>query len=194
MDDTEQNKLATEAKGEETTGDSMNKDTAASAEPAPADTSAGQNDTKKPEDADPEPEIKQPEGPGPKPLETVAKEHGGDAGNIEGAAAETSQGGDKPAGAADGDDAGDESKAAHDKDEGTGEKYVKTSGLAADGGDFDATKPGAGREADRLMDQKGMHPYDKKESSDPSAKPDTKDPAEKKPSLLDRMKAKMHKN
>lgn len=32
---------------------------------------------------------------------------------------------------------------------GTGEQYVKTSGLQADGGDFDATKPGAGREADR---------------------------------------------
>ena len=35
------------------------------------------------------------------------------------------------------------------KSEGTGEQWVKTSGLAADGGDFDATKPGAGREADR---------------------------------------------
>ena len=33
--------------------------------------------------------------------------------------------------------------------EGTGEKYVKTTGMAVDGGDFDATKPGAGREADR---------------------------------------------
>ena len=33
--------------------------------------------------------------------------------------------------------------------EGTGEKYVKTTGMAADGGDFDATKPGAGREAER---------------------------------------------
>ena len=33
--------------------------------------------------------------------------------------------------------------------EGTGEKWVKTSGMAADGGDFDAAKPGAGREADR---------------------------------------------
>lgn len=32
---------------------------------------------------------------------------------------------------------------------GTGEEWVKTSGLHVDGGDFDATKPGAGREADR---------------------------------------------
>jgi len=33
--------------------------------------------------------------------------------------------------------------------EGTGEKWVKTTGMAADGGDFDATKPGAGKEAER---------------------------------------------
>ena len=40
----------------------------------------------------------------------------------------------------------------HGKEEkGTGEQWVKTSGLAADGGDFDATKPGAGREADRKL-------------------------------------------
>ena len=32
--------------------------------------------------------------------------------------------------------------------EGTGEKYVRSTGLAADGGDFDATRPGAGREAE----------------------------------------------
>lgn len=38
---------------------------------------------------------------------------------------------------------------AKSKGEGTGEQYVKSSGLQADGGDFDATKPGAGREADR---------------------------------------------
>lgn len=31
---------------------------------------------------------------------------------------------------------------------GTGEEWVKSSGLQADGGDFDATKPGAGREAE----------------------------------------------
>lgn len=44
----------------------------------------------------------------------------------------------------------------HGKVYGTGEKWVKTSGLAAEGGDFDATKPGAGKEATRLMEQKGM--------------------------------------
>lgn len=35
------------------------------------------------------------------------------------------------------------------KEQGTGEHWVKTSGMAAEGGDFDATKPGAGREAER---------------------------------------------
>jgi hypothetical protein len=30
------------------------------------------------------------------------------------------------------------------EDEGTGQKYVKSSGVAAQGGDFDASKPGAG--------------------------------------------------
>jgi hypothetical protein len=35
--------------------------------------------------------------------------------------------------------------------EGTGEQYVKSSGMVADGGDFDASNPGAGREADRMF-------------------------------------------
>lgn len=35
------------------------------------------------------------------------------------------------------------------KGHGTGQQYVKSSGLAAEGGDFDASKPGAGKEADR---------------------------------------------
>lgn len=67
----------------------------------------------------------------------MAKEHGGDAGS----AAKGSSG---AADAADEDGPGAKSTG-----EGTGEQYVKSSGLAADGGDFDATKPGAGREADR---------------------------------------------
>jgi hypothetical protein len=37
----------------------------------------------------------------------------------------------------------------HGKEKGTGQEWVKTSGFAAEGGDFDATKPGAGREATR---------------------------------------------
>lgn len=73
------------------------------------------------------------DGPGPKPLEEIARSGGGDAGNTA-AKANAKEGG------ADAED---------NKSKGTGEQYVKTSGLAADGGDFDATKPGAGREADR---------------------------------------------
>jgi len=41
-------------------------------------------------------------------------------------------------------------------EDGTGEKWVKTSGLQADGGDFDAAQAGAGREADRLLGEKGI--------------------------------------
>lgn len=47
---------------------------------------------------------------------------------------------------------GQEGGGAHGEDkenQGTGEIWVKTSGMAADGGDFDASKPGAGKEADR---------------------------------------------
>jgi len=44
----------------------------------------------------------------------------------------------------------------HGKEKGTGEKWIKTNGMAAEGGDFDATKPGAGREATRLMEEKGI--------------------------------------
>lgn len=87
------------------------------------------------------------EKPGPKPLEAVARERGGDAGNV--------AGGDKREGAAGpsapGGDNEQESKT-KGEDQGTGEKYIKTSGLAAEGGDFDAAKAGAGREADRTGD------------------------------------------
>lgn len=40
--------------------------------------------------------------------------------------------------------------------EGTGQLYEKSTGLHCDGGDFDASRPGAAREADRLMDEKGV--------------------------------------
>ncbi|KAK6536533.1 hypothetical protein TWF281_000761 [Arthrobotrys megalospora] len=54
------------------------------------------------------------------------------------------------------------------KGEGTGTKYEKSTGLAAEGGDFDATRPGAAREAARLMDEKGIGHGDKQgESGEP---------------------------
>ena len=44
-------------------------------------------------------------------------------------------------------------------EKGSGTKVVKSSGLAADGGDFDATKPGAGREADRMLYSLFIHSF-----------------------------------
>jgi hypothetical protein len=84
-------------------------------------------------------------GPGPKSLEEKARETGGtlDAG-ASGAPAGKMENGDKTAG---GDHDDGPQKESHG--EGTGEKYVKSSGMKADGGDFDAAKPGAAREADR---------------------------------------------
>lgn len=80
-------------------------------------------------------------GDGPKPLATIAKENGGDAGNLRTEA--DSEVADKA------DSKSDAERKKEEQSKGTGEEYVKTSGLHADGGDFDATKPGAGREADR---------------------------------------------
>lgn len=80
-------------------------------------------------------------GEAPKPLAAIAKEHGGDAGNIQ-TESESSSAKSKDTNTSEAKEEDHESK-------GTGEQYVKTTGLAADGGDFDATKPGAGREADR---------------------------------------------
>lgn len=84
------------------------------------------------------------DGPGPRPVDEVARERGGDAGAVAGAGAGSSG---PDAASKTGGDIG----AAEDSGEskGTGEEYVKSSGLQADGGDFDATKPGAGKEADR---------------------------------------------
>lgn len=77
-------------------------------------------------------------GPGPRTLEEIARENGGDAGNVSHNTSATSIG-DKNA--IDGPNSHEE--------KGTGEKYIKSTGLQADGGDFDATRAGAGREADR---------------------------------------------
>ncbi|KAH6680607.1 hypothetical protein B0J14DRAFT_269491 [Halenospora varia] len=94
--------------------------------------------------------------------------------------------------------------------EGTGEKYVKSSGMTADGGDFDASQPGAGREADRLLEAKGIHreaPSKKEETTTTSGS--SHDPVKetastssgssdnghaKKLSLVEKIKAKVHKH
>lgn len=80
----------------------------------------------------------------------MAKENGGDAGNSGehvGASRKLEADADKA------------SEDGH-RDSGTGELYVRSSGLVADGGDFDASAPGAGREADRLLEEKGVHKED----------------------------------
>ncbi|MCJ1341317.1 hypothetical protein MMC09_006613 [Bachmanniomyces sp. S44760] len=86
---------------------------------------------------------------------------------------------------------GEEGPQGASKSEGTGEQWVKTSGLAADGGDFDATKPGAGREADRLLEQKGVH-----RDPGPGAPPVDTNPGSQgsgeKVSKIDRIKEKLH--
>ncbi|AEO58074.1 hypothetical protein MYCTH_2305109 [Thermothelomyces thermophilus ATCC 42464] len=82
------------------------------------------------------------QGPGPRPLEQVAREHGGDAGAV---AASEPAGGHQRRDSGKGLGAEDEG-AARGKGE---DEYFRSSGLAADGGDFDASRRGAGREADR---------------------------------------------
>ncbi|OLN81554.1 hypothetical protein CCHL11_05549 [Colletotrichum chlorophyti] len=135
------------------------------------------------------------DGPGPRPLETVAKERGGDAGNVS----------NSSSGSSDKEDDGPQ-KVSHG--EGTGEKYVKSSGLAAEGGDFDATKPGAGREADRLLEERDpahaaakaeskSHSHDSK-LSDKSGEEHSHSPGaggdKEKKSLGDKIKAKLHRH
>lgn len=127
----------------------------------PADTTKAQNDTRDPEDPKTNPknaptDVDNTGGginagqdldkiPAPKPLDELARERGGDAGKFgDTTTSGTGKVEEKK------DEAEDPSDPhAKSAGEGTGEKYVKTSGLQADGGDFDATKPGAGREADR---------------------------------------------
>ncbi|KAI1457075.1 hypothetical protein F4805DRAFT_429487 [Annulohypoxylon moriforme] len=141
------------------------------AKSGPKDTSKSQADTRDPEnpqtnpknaptdvnDADDGPnEAQKLDGPGPKPLEEVAREHGGNAGVSDESVGKPKAGKDEN-GVGGGEEEEEDGPNAKSKGEGTGEQYVKSSGLNADGGDFDATKPGAGREADRLMEEKGIH-------------------------------------
>ncbi|OHW89937.1 hypothetical protein CSPAE12_11447 [Colletotrichum incanum] len=190
----------------------------------PADSAAGKTDTRHPADpaTDPAPKGQDVnnnasgpttggdklDGPGPRPLEIVAKERGGDAGNVK---KDSAKGGliedDSTSGL---EDKKEDDPKAVSRSEGTGEKYIKTSGLAVDGGDFDATKPGAGREADRLLDEKDpAHAAAKaaaKSSSDKTSDKSTDKTSEdrthspnagtekEKESLKDKIKAKLHRH
>ncbi|KFY99294.1 hypothetical protein V500_01399 [Pseudogymnoascus sp. VKM F-4518 (FW-2643)] len=83
--------------------------------------------------------------------------------------------------------------------EGTGEKWVKSSGMKADGGDFDASAPGAGREADRLLNEKGITRSGADEKK-VTGEMDTRAPnsgnseGEKLGGLKDKLKNKLHKS
>ncbi|KAF8425149.1 hypothetical protein EV426DRAFT_61038 [Tirmania nivea] len=74
------------------------------------------------------------------------------------------QGGDRPAEEPKGDapqpsqgGRGSQGSQGREKEERAGHLWIKSTGTAADGGDFDAAKPGAGKEADRLLEQAGVH-------------------------------------
>ncbi|KAK4123215.1 hypothetical protein N657DRAFT_690856 [Parathielavia appendiculata] len=156
------------------------------------------------------------EGPGPRPLAEVAREHGGDAGAAaKPASAKSEQSGTVPGthlpeierdqqqrrrdsgkGLGEAQEGGAGMGGEHGGEKmggGTGEHYVKSSGLAAEGGDFDASKPGAGREADRLLEQKGVHREVKKGHGDGHGT-DTEAGGKEKVHLKDKIKAKLHMN
>lgn len=130
---------------------SSNKDSGSVEPSVAADPASGQKPIQKEQGAD-------------RPLEEPAGEHA-DAVTKEKAKTEETQAGESPSGAPpstgvadpadrsgtinNGADKENSEIQSESKGSGTGEQYVKSTGLAADGGDFDATKPGAGREADR---------------------------------------------
>lgn len=159
------------------------------------DTSPDQSDIRHPEKAADEPQSIDPQVPkgiGPQPVDVVAREHGGDAGRAgEGPTQHTDS---VTKGAPPKDHSGD----------GDGKEYVKATGFAADGGNFDASNPGAGGEADRLLDQKGgipskEHRSDLTTSTHASTSNGGKDitgsqHSKDKPKLSERIKAKLHKH
>ncbi|KAK0647467.1 hypothetical protein DIS24_g7704 [Lasiodiplodia hormozganensis] len=78
---------------------------------------------------------------------------------------------------------------------GTGEKVVKQSGFKADGGDFDASLPGAGREADRLLEEKGVNKSsgsDAKDDTSPVRHDDESSGGKSKVSVGTKIKEKLH--
>ncbi|TDZ29530.1 hypothetical protein C8035_v005486 [Colletotrichum spinosum] len=189
---------------------------------APHDSAAGKTDTRQPGDpaTDPNPKGQDVstetgtgptnkgdrlDGPGPQPLETLAKQHGGDAGKVRDDAPHGGlTTGDTPVSGNEVED-GPQTES---HGEGTGEKYVKSTGLAADGGNFDAIKPGAGREADRLLDEKDPNAAAAKAAAGNSHKgdsshggsvsgtgnPSPNDGEKEKKSLGDKIKAKLHRH
>lgn len=152
-------------------------------------TGANEGDAKgsKSDDPSEEPEV-DVSGPGPKPVAQLAAEHGGDAGKA-GApkAGESAENKDKE-GKGEGEGAAGEAGSKHEP----GKTVVHATGLQADGGDFDAKNPGAAKEADRLMEEKGIkHGSDHKKGEESPDKPGS--PGTQKKKLSERIKAKFHK-
>lgn len=88
---------------------------------------------------------------------------------------------------------GQEGGQPHGSAKGTGEEWVKTSGFDAEGGDFDATKPGAGKEATRLLEEKGIHRENGDSANDAHIE-NTKggDAGKQKTSTISKLKDKLH--
>ncbi|PTB61842.1 hypothetical protein BBK36DRAFT_1145311 [Trichoderma citrinoviride] len=157
--------------------------------------------TAEPADAPVNPEEGKPldqlSGKGPRPVEEVAREHGG---NAAAAASDDSVSSpqDKDSKPQPSVEAKQEHQNAHEGDKAAEEtEYVKTTGLAADGGNFDASKPGAGLEADRLMEQKGLKSAedDSKGTSGGRKSSDSGHHHHKdKPSVKERIKNKLHRH
>jgi len=80
----------------------------------------------------------------------------------------------------------------HGKVKGTGEQWVKTSGMAAEGGDFDVTKPGAGKEATRLMEAKGIKTEGTKIDPDAPKETSPSPSGKEKVSKMAKLKDKLH--
>ncbi|KAH8131748.1 hypothetical protein FP744_10000560 [Trichoderma asperellum] len=151
-------------------------------------------------------------GKGPRPIEIVAKENGGNAAaaatedSSTSASAAPEEKKPETADAQQNTTTTTNNDSTTSKKEATDEEYVKSSGLAADGGDFDAAKPGAGLEADRLMEQKGIktddvdnnnteHKDQDKNSSSSSSgggRKSSDSSRRDKPKLKERIKNKLH--
>jgi len=76
---------------------------------------------------------------------------------------------------------------------GTGEKYITSTGLKTDGGNFDAANAGAGKDADRLMEKNGVK-HEPIVQSHKHSTEGTSAPVEEKKSLKEKIKAKLHKH
>ncbi|KAK0755896.1 hypothetical protein N5P37_011572 [Trichoderma harzianum] len=161
------------------------------------DTTTGTNadDDVNPEEGKP---LDKLTGAGPRPVEELAKENGGNAAAASSNDAVQEEDNNKPKEQKLPED-NSQQRDDNQKWEASEDDYVKTTGLAADGGNFDAAKPGAGVEADRLMEQKGLKTDDDdnnnhKAGSSGRKSSDSGRHHKDKPSLGERIKNKLHRH